>query len=251
MPATPAWPPSSLPRLYVEQPLSEGETLTLDGAAANYLGAVLRLQAGDQVKLFDDRTGEWLAGVAEAGKRRVSLRVVHHLREREAVPDFWLLFAPIKKGRIDWIVEKATELGAARLVPVLTQRTIVNRVNIDRLRAHAVEAAEQCERTALPELAEPQKLQALLTSWPAERTLFFADENGGEPLLQVAAEGPAAILIGPEGGFTGEERAAIRALPQARAVSLGPRILRAETAALAALSLWMAAAGDWNRAAER
>ncbi|MEA3009464.1 MAG: rRNA (uracil1498-N3)-methyltransferase [Sphingomonadales bacterium] len=243
MPATPAWPPSSLPRLFLDQVLAEGAALTLDGGPANYLGNVLRLGPGAQVKLFDDRTGEWLAEILEAGKKRVTLAVTRHLREREPVPDLWLLFAPIKRGRIDWLVEKATELGVARLVPVLTRRTIVERLNLDRLRAHIVEATEQCERTALAELAEPQKLGALLSGWPPERILYFADENGGEPLA--AEPGPAAILIGPEGGFTDEERSAIRALPQARPVSLGPRILRADTAALAAISLWMGTAGDW------
>jgi 16S rRNA (uracil1498-N3)-methyltransferase len=244
VPATPAWPPASLPRLYVGQRLSEGARLTLDGGPANYLVNVLRLGPGARVKLFDDITGEWLAGIAEAGKKRVALIVGERLREREAVPDLWLLFAPIKRGRIDWMVEKATELGVARLVPVLTRRTIVERLNLERLRAHVVEAAEQCGRTALAELAEPCKLDALLNAWPAERTLFFADEAGGEPMN--AAPGPAAILVGPEGGFTDEERAAIRALPQARPVGLGPRILRADTAALAAVALWMASAGDWS-----
>ena len=243
MPATPAWPPSSLPRLYVERDLSKETLLELTGNAANYLGNVLRLQEGAQVKLFDDRTGEWLAEVAEAGRKRVSLRRVAHLREREPVPDLWLLFAPIKKGRIDWLVEKATELGVARLIPVLTQRTIVDRLNLERLRAHAVEAAEQCERTALPALDEPRKLQAVLRDWPSERPLFFADEAGGEPLAKAAAPGPAAILIGPEGGFTDEEREAVRRI--GRPVSLGPRILRAETAAAAAVAVWMVAAGDW------
>src|SRR3546814_9835368 len=181
----------------------------------------------------------------------VSLRLITHLRERETVPDLWLLFAPVKRGRIDWIAEKATELGVARLVPVLTQRTIVDRVNMDRLRAHIIEAAEQCERTALSELAEPRKLDSLLADWPTERTLLFADEQGGTPLAKAAEAGPGAILIGPEGGFTDEEGARIRALPQARPVSLGPRILRADTAALAAVSVWMAAAGDWSRHAER
>ena len=251
MPATPAWPPSSLPRLYVEQALSEGASLTLDGAPANYLGNVLRLGPGAQVKLFDDRTGEWLAEIVEASRKRVSVSLVSHLREREQVPDLWLVFAPIKRGRIDWLVEKATELGAARLVPVLTRRTVVDRLNPDRLRAHAIEAAEQCERTALPELAEPVKLEALLKQWPAERALYFADEGGGEPLASAASSGPAALLIGPEGGFTDEERAAIREVPQAKRVSLGPRILRAETAALAALSIWMAAVGDWAKPVAR
>jgi 16S rRNA (uracil1498-N3)-methyltransferase len=241
VPATPAWPPHSLPRLFVDQALDEGASVTVDGT---YLGAVLRLGPGDRVKLFDDRGGEWLAEIAEAGKKRATLTVGAHLRPREAVPDLWLLFAPVKRGRIDWLVEKATELGVARLQPVVTRRTIVERLNLERLRAHAVEAAEQCERTALPELAEPRKLEAVLKDWPAGRALFFADEGGGEPF--VPDPGPAAILIGPEGGFTEEERAAIRVLPQARPVSLGPRILRAETAALAAVALWMAGAGDWR-----
>jgi 16S rRNA (uracil1498-N3)-methyltransferase len=242
MVATPAWPPASLPRLFVDQSLSKGLTLTVDG---NYLGAVLRLGRGDQVKLFDDRSGEWLAEIREAGKKRMTLAIGERLRERENVPDLWLLFAPIKRGRIDWLVEKATELGVARLIPVVTGRTIVERLNLARLRAHTIEAAEQCERTALPELAEPQKLAAVLEAWPADRFLYFADESGREPFA--AAPGPAAILIGPEGGFTDEERARIRALPVARPVSLGPRILRADTAAFAAVALWMAAAGDWTR----
>jgi 16S rRNA (uracil1498-N3)-methyltransferase len=242
MPATPAWPPASLPRLFVDQELSQDLTVAVDG---NYFAAVLRLGPGDQVILFDDRSGEWRAEIAEAGKKRVTLILGERLREREQVPDLWLLFAPIKRGRIDWLVEKATELGVARLVPVITRRTIVERVNLARLRAHAIEAAEQCERTALPALAEPQKLAALLDAWPADRILYFADEGGGAPFAP--APGPAAILIGPEGGFTDEERAAIRALPLARPISLGPRILRADTAALAAISLWMAAAGDWPR----
>ncbi len=244
MPATPAWPPSSLPRLFVDKPITPGAVLTLEGAPANYLVNVLRLGPGAQVKLFDDRTGEWLAEIAEAGKKRVALAVSRNLRPREPVPDLWLLFAPIKRGRIDWLMEKATELGVARLLPVVTRRTVVDRLNLDRLRAHIVEAAEQCERTALAELAEPRKLPALLAAWPADRLLYFADEAGGEPFRPKA--GPAAILVGPEGGFTDEERAAIRALVQARPISLGPRILRADTAALAAISLWMGAAGDWD-----
>jgi 16S rRNA (uracil1498-N3)-methyltransferase len=251
MPATPAWPPASLPRLYVEQAQIEGASITLEGAAANYLCNVLRLDVGAQVKLFDDRTGEWLAELSEGGRKRVVLRILQRLREREAVPDLWLLFAPIKRGRIDWIAEKATELGVARLMPVLTRRTIVERVNCERLRSHMIEAAEQCERTALPKLVEPQKLDTLLRAWPEDRALLFADEAGGAPFAQAALPGPAAILVGPEGGFTEEERALIRSLPRARPVSLGPRILRADTAALAAVSLWMAAAGDWSKPVAR
>ena len=251
MPATPAWPPSSLPRLFVDQALSDGAMLTLEGQQANYLGAVLRLGAGAQVKLFDDSSGEWLGEIVEAGKKRVTLHLTRHLREREPVPDLWLLFAPIKRGRIDWMVEKATELGADRLVPVITRRTIVDKLNPDRLRAHMIEAAEQCERTALPALDEPRKLDAILAGWPPERALLFADEAGGEPMAQALTPGPAAILIGPEGGFTEEERAALLALEQTRRLSLGPRILRADTAAVAALSLWMAGAGDWARGPAR
>lgn len=245
MTATPAWPPASTPRLFVDRPLAEGAILTLDGAPANYLANVMRLGPGAPVRLFDDRTGEWLAEVCEAGKRRVTLAIAGRLRERESVPDLWLLFAPIKKGPIDWLVEKATELGVARLQPVVTARTIVDRINLDRLRAHTIEAAEQCDRTALPELAEPMKLDALLRHWPAGRALIFADEAGGAALAQAAKPVPAAILIGPEGGFTDAERAAIRAVPDAVPISLGPRILRAETAAAAALAVWMSKAGDW------
>jgi 16S rRNA (uracil1498-N3)-methyltransferase len=246
MPATPAWPPASLPRLFVGQRLSQGLSLSLEGGPAHYLANVLRLGAGAEVKLFDDSTGEWLAAVEEAGRKRVTLSLRGHLRERESVPDLWLVFAPIKRGRIDWIAEKASELGIARLQPVTTDRTIVGRVNSERLRAHMIEAAEQCERTALPELAEPVRLADLLARWPAGRALLFADEQGGVPLAAAATPGPAAILVGPEGGFTEAERQAIRALPEARPVSLGPRILRADTAAIAAIAVWMAAAGDWE-----
>lgn len=246
MAQTPAWPPASLTRLFVDQPLTAGLTLAIDGGQAHYLGAVMRLKAGDSIALFDDVSGEWRAVIEAVGKRAVSVRVEERTREREAVPDLWLLAAPIKKGRIDWIAEKACELGVARLRPVITQRTIVDRLNLDRLRAHMIEAAEQCERTALPRLDEPVKLAAQLKDWPAERTLLFADEEGGMPMADVARPGPTAILIGPEGGFTMEERAAIKALPQAVGVSLGPRILRADTAMAAAISVWMALAGDWR-----
>ena len=246
MVATPAWPPRSTPRLFVDATLAPGP-LGVDGPAAHYLGGVMRLKPGDPVLLFDDRTGEWLATVAQAGKRALTLAVVERVREREAVPDLWLCAAPLKKGRVDWLAEKACELGVARLVPVVTRRTVVDRPNGERLRAHLIEAAEQCGRTALPQLAEPVKLPRLLADWPGSRALFFADETGGAPALDAmrARPGPAAVLIGPEGGFDEEERASIRALPQAAGISLGPRILRADTAAAAAVSLWMAAAGDW------
>lgn len=247
MPATPAWPPDSTPRLFIEEALSDGAAIRLDGGQAHYLISVMRMKPGAPVKLFDDRTGEWLAEASAIGRRDLTLTVTAKLREREPVPDLWLCAAPIKKGRVDWVAEKACELGVDRLVPVLTRRTVIDRLNGERLRTHMIEAAEQCGRTALPSLAEPVKLTTLLRDWPADRALFFADETGGAPALEAirAHPGPGAILIGPEGGFDPEERAAIRALPQAVDITLGPRILRAETAAAAAISLWMAAAGDW------
>jgi 16S rRNA (uracil1498-N3)-methyltransferase len=242
--ATPAWPPKSTPRLFVEQPLAEGDEVHVAGNSAHYLLGVMRLKDGAPVKLFDDISGEYLATVVNAGKRDLILKVEGKLRDRESVPDLWLVQALIKKDRFDWIAEKACELGAARFVPVLTARCVVDKVKEDRLRTHMIEAAEQCERTTLPEIATLAKLDALLKSWPEGRTLYFCDERGGEPFAPT--HGPAAILIGPEGGFTDEENAAIRTHPAAKAVSLGPRILRADTAAVAALSVWMAAAGDWN-----
>ena len=216
--ATPAWPPQSTPRLFVEQPLAEGAMVQVAGGQAHYLLSVLRTKAGDPVKLFDGHSGEWLAVAEAVGKRDLVLAVQARLRDAEAVPDLWLCAAPIKKGRIDWVAEKACELGVARLVPVLTRRTVIERINTDRLRAHMIEAAEQCGRTALPEMAEPIKLPALLRDWPAGRALYFADETGGEPALTAmrARPGAAAILIGPEGGFDTEERDAIRAVPDAR-----------------------------------
>lgn len=246
MGATPAWPPRSLPRLFVGTPFSAGARIDLDAAQANYLGNVLRLKEGSQLLLFDGTSGEWLAEVAEAGRRRMALSVLQPTRPQESVPDLWLAFAPVKKGRVDWLVEKAVELGVARLLPVITQRTIVDKLNLERMRAHIVEAAEQCGRTALAEIDLPVKLDALLKGREPARALYFADETGGEPAAAAFQAGPALILIGPEGGFTPDEAAAVRAAPNSKAISLGPRILRAETAALAAVAAWMASAGDWQ-----
>ena len=244
MPATPAWPPKSLPRLFVTTALRDGVRIELDAGQANYLGNVLRMKVGGELLVFDGASGEWLARIAEAGRKRMTLIVERRTREPETIPDVWLAFAPVKRARIDWLVEKATELGVARLIPVTTQRTVVERLNLERLRAHIIEAAEQCGRTRLPELAEPVTLARFLQG--GTRTLYFADESGGEPAIKAFKPGVATILTGPEGGFTDEERAAVRTAPNAIAISLGPRILRAETAALAALAAYMTVAGDWR-----
>jgi 16S rRNA (uracil1498-N3)-methyltransferase len=244
MPATPAWPPKSLPRLFVSGPLGPGISIELDASQANYLGNVMRLKVADEALLFDGASGEWLARVTEAGKKRMTLSIEHRTGEQEAVPDVWLAFAPVKRTQTDWLVEKATELGAARLIPVITQRTIVDRVKLERLEAIAIEAAEQCGRTSLPEIAEPRPLARMLDQ-RGDRALYFADEEGGARAADAFKRGPAVLLTGPEGGFTDEERKRIRAAPNSVAISLGPRTLRAETAALAALAAYMAVAGDW------
>jgi len=248
MPATPAWPPRSAPRLFVETALGEGVTVPVEGNGAHYLLSVMRVREGDTVLLFDGQSGEWAASAEQIRKRDLVLRCVAQTKPPETVPDFWLCAAPIKKGRIDLVAEKACELGVARLVPVLTERSVVDKVNLDRLHAHLVEAAEQCGRPASAALGEGVALARLLRDGPADRALFFADELGGAPMRAAfaASPGPAALLVGPEGGFTTAERDLIRALPQARAISLGPRILRAETAAIAATACWMAANGDWT-----
>jgi 16S rRNA (uracil1498-N3)-methyltransferase len=245
MPATPAWPPKSLPRLFVRAPLGPGIAVELDAGQANYLGNVLRLGAGEHVLLFDGASGEWIARIAEAGRKRMTLAVEERTRAQEGVPDLWLAFAPVKRAQTDWLVEKATELGVSRLQPVTTRRTIVERVKLDRLMAIAIEAAEQCNRTSVPAIDEPQSLDAFLKIHSG-RALYFADEAGGEPAAAAFKPGPATILTGPEGGFTEDERSAIRAGEAAIPISLGPRILRAETAALAAVTTYMALAGDWR-----
>jgi 16S rRNA (uracil1498-N3)-methyltransferase len=230
----------------VPGPLGPGVSLELDAGQANYLGNVMRLKTGDQALLFDGASGEWLAGVSDAGKKRMTLTIERKTRNQEAVPDCWLAFAPVKRSQTDWLVEKATELGAARLIPVMTRRTIAERVKLERLNAIAIEAAEQCGRTLLPDISEPLPLAHFLQHREPARTLYFADEEGGDPVASAFAPGPAVILTGPEGGFTSEEREAVRSAPNSVAVSLGPRILRAETAALAVLAAFMAVAGDWR-----
>jgi 16S rRNA (uracil1498-N3)-methyltransferase len=246
MPATPAWPPKSLPRLFVRSPLMDGVRVDLNAGQANYLGNVMRLGEGAELLVFDGSSGEWLGRIEDAGKKRMTLSVERKTREAETIPDVWLAFAPVKRAQTDWLVEKTTELGAARLIPVMTQRTVAERVKLERLEAIAIEAAEQCGRTVLPVIAEPVPLARLLAERDPARTLYFADERGGGRAADIFTEGPAIILTGPEGGFTDQERIAVRAAENAAPISLGPRILRAETAALTALAAWMAAVGDWR-----
>ncbi|EDZ45923.1 conserved hypothetical protein TIGR00046 [Rhodobacterales bacterium Y4I] len=221
----------------------------MDRDQAHYLFGVMRLAAGAAVALFNGKDGEWLAEVAEAGKRGGTLVCQEQTKPLQLPPDLWLLFAPIKKARTDFIVEKAAEMGAARILPVQTEFTNSERIRQDRLQAHAVEAAEQCGGTYVPEVADSQKLSRLLDQWPRERQLMFCDEAEVGNALQLAAETqkdvPWAILIGPEGGFSEAERKRLHALPQSHVVSLGPRILRADTAAVAAMTLWQQALGDW------
>jgi 16S rRNA (uracil1498-N3)-methyltransferase len=245
MPATPAWPPKGLPRLFVRTPLGDGAAVELDAKQANYLGNVLRLGAGAELLLFDDLSGEWLARIAEAGRKRMTLVVEGKTREPESIPDVWLAFAPVKRAPTDWLVEKATELGVARLLPVITQRTIAERVKLERLENIAIEAAEQCGRTRVPQIVEPLPLRRFVEELDPARHFYFADESGGDPVAGTFIEGPAVILVGPEGGFTPDERAFVRG-SGASPISLGPRILRAETAALAALAAYMTVAGDWS-----
>ena len=234
-------------RLYVDQPLGDGQAVRLSPDQAHYLTGVMRLAAGAPILLFNGKDGEWRATLAEASKRGAIAACDSQTKPLHLPPDLWLLFAPIKKARTDFIVEKAVELGAARILPVQTRHTNSERIRQDRLQAHAVEAAEQCGATYVPEVAELIALDKLLAKWPEDRRLYWCDETAiGQPATLTPTTGPAAILIGPEGGFSAEEAARLRGKPNVTALSLGPRILRADTAAVAALTLWQAACGDWR-----
>ncbi len=235
-------------RLHLDQPLAPGQPLPLDRDQSNYLFAVMRLEVGEALLVFNGRDGEWVARVTGASKRGGELVATVQTRPVQMPPDLWLMFAPIKKARTDFIVEKATELGAARIMPVLTEYTNAERIRQDRLQAHAVEAAEQCGGTFVPVVDDLQALSKVLAVWPAGRQLLWCDEAmvGRSRPLAGLPRGPWAVLIGPEGGFSAAEQGRLRALPFVHPLSLGPRILRADTAAVAALTLWQAQLGDWG-----
>ena len=235
-------------RLHVPQPLAAGAAIAPTLDQSRYLTQVMRLKAGDDLLVFNGKDGEWRASVAEVLKKGVILRAETQVRPQTYGPDLELIVAVVKKARVETIVEKAAELGAARVRLAITQRTNADRIRLDRLDAIAEEAAEQTGRLDVPPVDDPTKLDAILDGWDGSRRLMFCDETGGAPVGRDVREGgPWAILIGPEGGFSPEERERLRALPFTTAVSLGPRILRADTAAIAAMTLWQAAVGDWRR----
>lgn len=249
-------------RLYVTADLAEGGGVDLEAGQAHYLRSVLRLGPGEAVALFNGRDGEWLARIDALAKNRATLAVERRTRAQRPEPDLWLAFAPIKRARIDFTAQKATELGVSLLWPVMTRRTMVDRVNTDRLAANAVEAAEQSDRLTVPEVREPTTLDRMIAEWPTDRPLILCDETGADTdrvgdggvagIAQAlesagtAVRERAGFVIGPEGGFAEEELDRLRSLPFVTAVGLGPRLLRADTAALAALAVWQAVAGDWR-----
>lgn len=242
-----------MPRLFLDTDLAAGARVALDRTQANYLLNVLRLKSGDGVLVFNGRDGEWRAALEPSGRKACDLVVAEATRPQTPLPDLHYLFAPLKHARLDYMVQKAVEMGAGRLQPVMTRYTQAGRVNLERMRANAIEACEQCGVIAVPEIAEPASLDAVLARWEADapdRRLVFCDEGdaGQNPLdaLQGLERGPLAVLIGPEGGFAEEERAALRRQPFVTAIPLGPRVLRADTAAVAALAVIQATLGDWR-----
>jgi 16S rRNA (uracil1498-N3)-methyltransferase len=237
-------------RLYIDATLADDEPVACTPDQAHYLRSVLRIVDGAAVLLFNGRDGEWCASVRHEGKRGLALHVISQMRPQSVGPDVDYLFAPLKRSRLDYMVQKATEMGVRRLVPVMTRRTMAERVNGDRMRANAIEAAEQCGVLRVPEVATPTSLAQALAAWDVTRRLIFCDESaaGANPIdvLRGLRPGPIAVLIGPEGGFAADERAALVAKPYVTAISLGPRIMRADTAAVAALALVQATHGDWH-----
>lgn len=242
--------PHSAPRLYVDALLAEGARVETAPQQAHYLGNVMRLTAGSKILLFNGRDGEWLAEIVSIRRNECEMRAVEQTREQSGGPDIHYLFAPLKKARLDYMVQKAAELGVAVIRPVITRRTVAERVKLERMQANVIEAAEQCGVLRVPEVHEPMKLEAVLKAWPRERVLIFADESADRacPIdaLEAIPAGPAALLIGPEGGFDDAERQMLRALSYVHTISLGPRVMRADTAGVAALALINAVLGDWK-----
>lgn len=236
-------------RLFVEDNLQAGMDMVLKEEQSRYLASVMRLEKGDEVLLFDGKNGEFSAQITDIGKKKVQVVVEKQQKVFEAADDIWLLFAPIKKDCTDFVIEKATELGVSKIVPVITRYTISDKVRVERFRAQAIEASEQCRRVDVPEVFDAQPLKKVLQNWDKKRNLYYMDETGeGDSVSMVFANAstPAAILVGPEGGFCEEELAFLRAQEYAKSVSLGKLILRAETAAVAALSCWQAISGKWR-----
>ena len=237
-------------RVFMTADLAEGAAVDCSAGQANYLRNVLRLKGGDTILVFNGRDGEWRANIADAGKRGATLEIGARVRAQEDGPEIDYLFAPLKRARLDYLVQKVTEMGVARLRPVLTRRTTSERVNLERMRANAIEAAEQCGILRVPEVNAPRKLETILAHWDAGRALIFCDEASAErcPFTTLASvpPGPLAVLVGPEGGFDESERALLASKPFVTSISLGPRILRADTAAVAALALVNGVLGDWR-----
>jgi len=241
---------AKLQRLFIKSRLEPGAEIALDKDQAHYLGNVLRLKQGENLLLFNGSDGEWCAKLSAIGRKGAQARAEHQTRPQEEGPDLHYLFAPLKRARLDYMAQKATELGVSALRPVITRHTVAERVKTDRLLANAIEAAEQCGILRVPDVMQPEKLAKIIGAWDANRILIFADEAAphAPPIeaLKARAPGPLAVLIGPEGGFEREERAALLAKPFVLPISLGPRVMRADTAAVAALALVNAALGDWQ-----
>jgi len=234
-------------RLFIKQDLQVGNSVVLTSKQANYLFNVMRINLGEKLYIFNNNDGEWLSEIVHKNKRVGELVCVAKIRDVDYPQDLWLLFSPIKKARTDFIVEKATEMGVSRIIPVITDYTNINRASKDRLYAHAVEAAEQCGTNFVPEVEELTKLNFLLNNWPSNRKIMFCDEDksGTRLTLNKDSKGPWAILVGPEGGFSHREREQLLSRKFMCPISLGPRILRADTAVVAALTLWQSTLGDW------